>query len=120
MTKTELRHTPGPWRIHDGEQPCASHLVLTSEYPIARESVAYVADNRAQVFVGDKSADRSLANARLIAAAPELLAELQTAWNVICCAAQESQGKVRKEIVGGWLDHAARINAAINKATTKE
>lgn len=57
------------------------------------------------------------ANARLIAAAPDLLAELQKAELALRYAAQESAGKVRKEIVGGWLYHANKAKAAIAKAT---
>lgn len=52
----------------------------------------------------------------LVAAAPALLDELREAANVIRWAAQESSGRVRAEVVGGWVHHATKIEAAIAKA----
>jgi len=54
--------------------------------------------------------------AMLAAAAPGLLAELQEAETVIRWAAQESVGRVKAAIVGGWIHHADKIRAAIAKA----
>jgi hypothetical protein len=55
--------------------------------------------------------------AELYAAAPELLAALAEAEKVIRWAAQEADGRVKAEIVGGWIHHANRVRAAIEKAT---
>lgn len=44
---------------------------------------------------------------------PEIVKALREAWNVICYAAQESQGRVKKEIVGGWIHHAAKIDGLL-------
>ena len=53
----------------------------------------------------------------MIKAVPEMLKSLQEAWSVICYAAQEAEGRVKKEKVGGWIHHAAKINAVITKTT---
>ena len=55
--------------------------------------------------------------ATLFKAAPELLEALKEAEAVIRYAAQESAGRVKAEIVGGWLHHANKALAAIVKAT---
>jgi hypothetical protein len=55
-------------------------------------------------------------DARLIAAAPELLAALKEAESAIRWAAQEAAGRVKSEIVGGWLYHAEQAREAIAKA----
>ena len=56
-------------------------------------------------------------NANLIAASPELLEACVQAEKVLRWAAQESKGRVKSEIVGGWLHHADEIQSVINKAT---
>ena len=56
-------------------------------------------------------------HAPLVASAPELLAALLQAELVIRHAAQEGAGRIKKEIVGGWLYHANQVRAAIAKAT---
>ncbi len=53
----------------------------------------------------------------MIKAMPEMLKALRESWNTICYAAQEANGRVKKEKVGGWLHHAAKINSVIAKAT---
>jgi hypothetical protein len=109
--------TPGPWAasFYPGEP-------ITGMIQPGRRQDEYHIDPPK----GDKSNGVSIiasthgpnmaANARLIAAAPDLLEALREAWNVLCYAAQESKGKVRKEIVGGWIHHAAIINSIITKA----
>ena len=59
-------------------------------------------------------------HAQLIASAPELLEACIQAEKVLRWAAQESQGRVKSEIVGGWLHHADEIRGSINKATETE
>lgn len=64
------KHTPGPWRIAD-----ASQIIVAMD---GARSIAYAAADRAQVFINANSVNETaLANARLIAAAPELLALLK-------------------------------------------
>jgi len=53
---------------------------------------------------------------RLRDAAPELLEALREAERVIRWAAQEAQGRVKTEIVGGWKYHADKVRSAIAKA----
>jgi hypothetical protein len=50
-------------------------------------------------------------------AAPDLLEACKEAERVIRWAAQESQGRVKATIVGGWVHHADKLHAAIAKAT---
>lgn len=104
-TATKAQHTPGPWRQAKGTGPLglsyqvhdvAGHLVAKTFHP--RE---------------DRIAD---ANARLIAASPLLLEALREAERVIRHAAQEAAGRVKSEIVGGWLYHADKTRAAIAAA----
>jgi hypothetical protein len=68
-TKTETKHTPGPWRVSEGMTP-DTLLVRDDEHGIAQVWAAYRPDGPLEV--GTKEA-----NARLIAAAPELLEELR-------------------------------------------
>jgi hypothetical protein len=42
---------------------------------------------------------------------------LREAENCLRWAAQEANGRVKREIVGGWLHHADKARAAIVKAT---
>ena len=66
-------HTPGPWKVYNEAKP--PFLVITSTEDDTRsDSVAYVGTQAAQIFV----CRQTLANARLIAAAPELLASLRS------------------------------------------
>ena len=49
-----------------------------------------------------------------------LLAELKQAELVIRHAAQEANGRVKAELVGGWVYHANKIQAAIAAAEKGE
>lgn len=64
----ETKHTPGPW-VFEGENSAMPVLCL------------YCADNKSP-FHGSRNEEELKANARLIAAAPELLEALceATAW----------------------------------------
>lgn len=88
-------HTPGPWHAcHDGE--CSCKIVSCAYYPIARITVGkwgddYPAlrlvgtsslDTKAEAYMeqityGEIGDDTATANARLIAAAPDLLKALK-------------------------------------------
>lgn len=94
------KHTPGPW---------GRNIKARGKYPI--------------IFAGHNThvaqacqmpdADETEANITLIAKAPELLECLAEAERALKWAAQESRGKVRKEIVGGWTHHADKYRALI-------
>lgn len=78
---TTQQHTPGPWSYNQDEGGQHGHVISTGEYIIADLPDA-----------GDGAAPHTEANARLIAAAPELLEALadQTAaaQRVIDCWSQ--------------------------------
>ena len=67
--QSEAKHTPGPWKYH------------TESYRnlIAGPDRLRVAD----VWTSDRPDTERMANARLIAAAPDLLVELQAALDVL-------------------------------------
>jgi hypothetical protein len=70
----ETKHAPGPWVIHE------SGLVLAlgpGGDVRTSESVAYAGHDRAQIF--HKQNQTGMANARLIAAAPDMLEALESA-----------------------------------------
>ena len=94
------KHTPGPWYVYDDEYPVINTTFDDEKYDIA----TIPADGLPQVQVQ--------ANARLIAAAPELLAQL-----VDCRALIHAYG-------GDYLDmrttkkKLAELDTVITKATT--
>jgi hypothetical protein len=102
-------HTPGPWEIGRVSAP------NTGATPIRWKggNLAW-ACGKDSAHGFDEATAR--ANARLMAAAPDLLAELNLAERVIRSAVQESAGRVKAEIVGGWEFHAGRIREAIARA----
>ena len=65
-----IRHTPGPWNLADSDLP-VSQVAVASEKTFGRKhsTIARVVD---PAFVGMSSTE-GIANARLIAAAPDLL-----------------------------------------------
>jgi hypothetical protein len=110
-TKTETKHTPGPWRVSEGMTP-DTLLVRDDEHGIAQVWAAYKPDGPLEV--GTKEA-----NARLIAAAPELLEALRyllNTDNVATVHAKWGEGCNREE-VDAMLKQA---RAAIAKAEGKE
>lgn len=103
----ETKHTPGPWKLRKPLHP-GSHYrfeVLKAD----RNGIykPYVADVRSMDSNGD---DNSEANARLIAAAPDLLAALEALTESAAVVAEQQRmaGKLR-------LDCAA-ARAAIARA----
>ncbi len=69
---TVAAHTPGPWRIFQttGEPPF--YII-----GIGRETGEGITDANTGLGIWDADSPEALANARLIAAAPELLAEMK-------------------------------------------
>ncbi|HEY8331537.1 MAG TPA: hypothetical protein VIO83_09455 [Pseudomonas sp.] len=99
------KHTPGPWAVHDHPtDPYQYGHHVTTEDGLTICSVTY------QLPVstphGVEEATR-VANARLIAAAPELLAELQRAQEFIDSIRQE----LHQRRVADWYPEGAH-NAA--------
>ena len=101
------KSTPGPWKI-----------VRCSEGD--RKDVDTIQAGTIRVVepggIWGRSIPECDANAALIAAAPDLLAALKEAETVIRWAAQESAGRVKAEVVGGWIHHADKARAAVAKA----
>lgn len=79
---TNDKHTPGPWRIKKQEH--AFH-VYARDYKLINNRIAAI-----EVFV-----DNAEANARLIAAAPELVEALQELWSASFERNQGREGFIR-------------------------
>jgi len=101
----EIKHTQGPWEV-DG--PDAAHVV-SEDYHVIRAGCGFLAESKEHRESGFRIAGHmSEADARLIAAAPDLLAALQA---------------ILPDAVGnhiGGPDTQSRIDAAraaISKAT---
>ena len=97
-------HTPGPWEVH------ASGLSILASEIEAGENTRY----RPRTCLANLAVD-NVANARLIAAAPELLAALDTVvgqvWDLDVYGEEEMRARMRR------IGQIAR--AAIAKATGK-
>jgi len=92
--KTETKHTPGPWHLHDMEQ-----------FTICGPNYKAVAETKTR-----RSDDECRANARLIAAAPELLEACKA---VIAALSQNKTFPADIDAAKKWL------NDAITKAEGK-
>lgn len=89
--------TPGPWRVFDGD------LVVAGNAQVAYPATLAFPDNPVGLD-GPYSDEQREANARLIAAAPDLYAALQTAKHVMV--------NVDATVGDNWREYAAAIDAA--------
>lgn len=107
-----MAHTQGQWEVLPGKDATGDETLCI------RGNGEFIATMDVVSIDGApyRLPDNGEANARLIAAAPELLAECEEAERALRWAAQEAKGKVRAEVVGGWLHRADRVKAAIAKA----
>jgi len=120
------KHTPGPWRVEDIKNQTLLNIVPLAQqkafkrdpwngnyYQIASVSTSYCRSAGKSKFEHPKLPEgEALANARLIAAAPELLAALQALF---------AESASRFDYVGATPDEEkAMVDAlaAIQKATT--
>ena len=104
---SETKHTPGPWHIHTEPQPHGCPIVGNGRglmLAMLSHSVNY-----------PNQRDEANANARLIAAAPDLLEKAQVAM-AACERMTEQYGDVAFGVDFVTLGNALR--AAIAKATT--
>lgn len=94
----KAQHTPGPWTIEAPSKGSIVPIIHGADY-----------SEVASVFA-DEGEDQRNANARLIAAAPELLAfaERVTATKVLAAD--------NDALLKGWMDMIAAARAAIAKA----
>jgi hypothetical protein len=105
MTTSEVKHTPGPWRVHGGYGIC----VVPNE-PIGVIGARTIVACRQEWIPGKEQH----ANARLIAAAPELLEACEGLLGFI----RERYPDDFKEGGKGFTcPHHLAIEAAIKKAT---
>ena len=96
-----MSHTPGPWTVEtdDGNTPVNSAM--------AEGCLLIDSENAHVAFVfNDKPED-----ARLIAAAPDLLAALRRAYSVMCV---EGENDLEE-----WQEVLAEVEAAIEKTGVK-
>lgn len=101
---SDNQHTPVPWDT----EPTAGH-------DRHGQSAIYGEDGKDIAIVYDGQA-----NAEFIVRAcnshDDLLAALKGAENCLRWASQESTGRVKAEIVNGWIHHADQAHAAVAKA----
>lgn len=98
-------HTPGPWRVKDNGSMEGPH-VYGLVHPVDGGDYAPLAGYRGGAL--------SQADARLIAAAPELLHALKSAAEFMHIFDEQSEAAF-----GNWADRGKLINAAIAKAEGK-
>jgi hypothetical protein len=96
-----FKHTPGPWEVVPGDD----YMISAAAYPADFPHLCKADDTGDMLaYVGNRTADFGEANARLIAAAPDLLEALES-------------------VLGNCLDSEglaaahAKARAAIAKAT---
>jgi hypothetical protein len=111
---TQTAHTPGPWELWTFGETCQTSIGEKS----GGVSVCEVTMSDGEGRQTKESTDRGCANARIIAAAPELLAALEAA--VAYLEANRPQGKIRD--IFSALNHYENdvmkpARAAIAKAT---
>ena len=109
------KHTPGPWRISKFENTTATRMVMG-------------ADNFAVTCVMERlsTPEENIANARLIASAPDLLAALQMQidWRMrdgspCACPAGQDEDEQRGKMPTIHATSCDELRAAIAKATGK-
>lgn len=98
QVSNEAKHTPGPWRVHHDEDDEECWVELDDNEP-GHAIVAVVEEQ-----------DESVANAHLIAAAPDLLEALKAAKQFL--SIDISRGPASN----GWVNTVDMVNAAIAKA----
>jgi hypothetical protein len=112
QTTTKAKHTPGPWKLSHGGLPGDSGFSIVSNNAEA-ENVKVAAECWPCTIVSEDHRQELFANARLIAAAPELLESLRkaVARYEATLATCPHRDETREELI------AAR--AAIAKATAE-
>lgn len=105
------KHTPGPWlnrTQHFGASGVGTPYVSAGDTAMV---LCYM--NLSGAYGGNKDVDRANADARLIAAAPELLAALKRSEQYLILAVHDNKGDLRA-IAENDL---GLVRAAISKAT---
>jgi hypothetical protein len=103
--EAETKHTPAPWCVGSAQPIGGAREVFEEK------------TGRTVAMVWPPEYGAKTGNAALVALAPEMLAELRQAELALRHAAQESAGRVRREIVDGWILRASSIRDLIYNAT---
>jgi hypothetical protein len=82
MTTKQTQHTPGPWRV---ESAGSESLISSGHWAGLATVVTHMREPDAAGRDRFIPTDEGEANARLIAAAPELLAALEAIAAIPCC-----------------------------------
>lgn len=119
MTTTQnVTHTPGPWQTMQHLADQRRHLVVKTDPRNRGDSAAYavVADCQPANRIGEAEA---LANAQLIAAAPELLEACKRCIAEITAGAEFPEALYGKpgQLADEQADTLSMLRAAIAKAT---
>lgn len=78
------KHTPGPWDVKHSESKPAFNVIGTAlggKYKIARCPYVVLQQGESRDILNDRECKEAEANAKLIAAAPEMLEALQVVMN---------------------------------------
>ena len=115
----EKKHTPGPWiaqrDIRHSTNGGTLHGGSPKGWAVYGPSLRVACVEESIGIDWDKD-EEAKANAALIEAAPDMLEELDMAAKTLMWAAQEARGRVKAEIVDGWIHHANKCNQVIAKA----
>ena len=96
-------------------EPVAPHWATNDTPPSAPHFQGQIYDEDTGKTVAVTYDDEGGHKARLIASAPALRESLEEAERIIRWAAQEARGRVKAELVGGWLHHANKIRETLNQ-----
>ena len=113
-------HTPGPWypgHFVEDSHPCNCRSVISESHAGAICEIKI--DNRKRIARGGNDApplEEAKANARLIAAAPEMLAALEAQVEHLKGFTDEELRRRDQLGIGGGYDRALIARAAIAKA----
>lgn len=107
------KHTKGPWTVSHGCLPGDSGFSIGSDNA-ASKNVKITAECWPCTIVSEEHRQELFANAKLIAAAPDLLDALQEANEVLCMVSFVVKNRPEKKDVNHAID---RARAAIAKAT---
>ena len=107
------QHTPGPWELCHDHPDLASQPSIGYIRPVKRE---YDSDEVAIVFGCDFEGGKREANARLIASAPELLAEVADQYTELADIHNEWPGRNTPE----GQQRLCRLRDLICKATGRD
>lgn len=105
-------YTPGPWKIHGGPAHLRHHMAIIDSIPdvdgkIVANCICHMAGTN----------DDIEANARLIAAAPDMLEALQKANRYLAEMAMNGGPKQGDEGMDEWSEAQGAIANAIRQAT---